>query len=457
MNLKKTVAIAAAAGALAAVSVPAFALENEFHGMYRLRAIMSNYENSGSGVLHAGTAADPTPTLTVFEQRARLQYIAKASADLKLVTHFEIDSSWGDSAYNNGRGIGGGMAADTVNLETKSVYLDFNCPLTGASVKAGIQPVSDAYKGTFVTDDMGGVVASKKFDALTATAGFFRLQDYNIATPGVNASPIGRKNLDFYLLDGKYAVSKDLTVGGSYYLVSSDKTYSNQNVHMFGVNAATKMDNITADAFLAYQTGDALDGAIGSKQDLSAFAAQVAVKADLGAAGTVRGNFLYLTGDDNTSATKTKSDAWQSIDSYSSAGVAVSSASYYDSKMMLLMRNIVNMDTDKALVQFNNNNNRGLTLLTVGYDYKVNDKMAVSANLGYATASEKRLANSASIGTEVNAQVDYKLFSNLTASLQWAYVFLGDGMSKSTGVLLTGGKANADDPYLTALMLNYTF
>ena len=128
MNFKKTVAIATAVGALAAVSVPAFALENEFHGMYRLRGMMSNYTNSGGGALHAGTAADPAPTMTVFEQRARLQYIAKASDDLKLVTHFEIDSSWGDTAYNNGRGLGGGMAADTVNLETKNVFLDFNCP-----------------------------------------------------------------------------------------------------------------------------------------------------------------------------------------------------------------------------------------------------------------------------------------------------------------------------------------
>ena len=126
------------------------------------------------------------------------------------------------------------------------------------------------------------------------------------------------------------------------------------------------------------------------------------------------------------------------------------------------MRNVVAMDSDKAIVNTTNNGNHGLTLLTVGYDYKFNDKLAASANLGYALASEKKIsntvsANSDAIGTELNVQVDYKLFSNLTASLQLAYVWLGDGMNKSTGVLLTGGKANADDPYLTGLMLNYTF
>jgi hypothetical protein len=118
------------------------------------------------------------------------------------------------------------------------------------------------------------------------------------------------------------------------------------------------------------------------------------------------------------------------------------------------------MDTDKAIVNFTNNNNAGLALFTVGYDYKFNDKLAASANLGYALASDSRGANSNSIGTEANIQIDYKLFSNLTASFEGAYVFLGDGMNKdvhSNQNLLVGGVKNADDPYLTALMFNYTF
>ena len=124
---------------------------------------------------------------------------------------------------------------------------------------------------------------------------------------------------------------------------------------------------------------------------------------------------------------------------------------------MLMMRNVVNMDTDKAIVNTTNNNNRGLVLGTLGYDMKINDKLGASANLGFAWVAEKRTANSAFIGTEFNAQVDYKLFSNLTASFQGAYVVLGEGMNKSTGILLPGGAKNADDPYLTALMLGYTF
>jgi hypothetical protein len=465
MNLKKTVAIATVVGALAAVSVPAFAFENEFHGMYRLRGMMSNYTNDAGGVLHAGTTLDPAPTLTVFEQRARLQYIAKTSDDLKLVTHFEIDSSWGDTAYQNGRGMGGAQGADTVNLETKQVYLDFNESLAGTNMKVGIMPVTDAYKGVLIVDDMGGILVSKKIDALTLAGGFFRLQDFNRTSStgtvagGIaleTAKPIGRKNIDLYILDAKFAVSKDLTVGGAYYLISRDDQFNAQNMHVIGGNVAAKFGIITADAFLAYQTGDAILAT--TKQDLSAFAAQAAITANLGAAGTVRGNFLYTSGDDHAANSK-NNDSWQSIPS--GDAMTTSSNSYYDSKMKLLMRNVVNMDTDKALVMYTNNNNRGLVLGTLGYDMKLNDKLGASFNVGFAGVAEKRTANSAYIGTELNAQVDYKLFSNLTASLEGAYVKLGDGMNKQVLVpatqLLPGGKVNADDPYMTALMFNYTF
>ncbi|MDD2309770.1 MAG: hypothetical protein PHH91_09340 [Desulfuromonadaceae bacterium] len=433
MNFKKAATIATAVGALAAVSVPAFALENEFHGMYRLRAMMSNYENAAGGAL-----LDDASTLTVFEQRARLQYTAKANADLKLVTQFEIDSSWGDAAYSNGRGTGGAMGADTVNLETKHVYLDYNCPLTGANFKVGIQAQSDAYKGVLFNDDLAGIFAAKKFGAVTATAGFARLEDAG------NASPVGKKTNDLFLLDAKFAVSKDLSVGGSYYLVRTDILQAKaSDMHMVGVNAAAKFGIVNADAFVAYQGGKELYSA--TRRDVSAFAAQVGAKVNLDKAGTVRADVLYLSGDDGAGST---TNAWQTMDSGVTSSAALTSASnnYYGSKMMLLVRNVYNMDSDKALVY----NLSNLTLLTAGYDAKISDKLGASVNLGYAMLNEKGALSSSSIGTELNAQVDYKMFDNLTASLQAAYVFVGDGAVNGTG-------KGADDPYLTALMLNYTF
>jgi hypothetical protein len=474
MNFKKAAAIATAVGALAAVSVPAMAFENEFHGMYRLRAMVTNFENAGVSLL----GKDSVDT-TLFEQRARIQYTAKASDDLKLVTHFEIDSTWGDTAYNNGRGLGGAQGADTVNLETKHVYLDYNCPLTGANVKVGIQPVADAYKGIIINDDAAGIFASKKFGGVTATAGFSRLQDFNRTTstptttftaaptaanpitPFETANPIGRNTLDLYLLDAKFAVSKALTVGGSYYLLRDNPKGVNRSdsldVHAVGVNAAAKFGIISADAFFAYQAGSELAT---QGRDLSAFAAQAAIKANLDKAGTVRANVLYTSGDDGKSTTKVK--AWQSLTS--GDALTTSSNTYYDSKMVLLMRNVVNMDSDKALVNYTNNANRGLTLITVGYDATITDKLGASANIGYALTSQKYAADqSSSIGTELNAQLDYKMFSNLTTSLTGAYVILGDAKKYTTAAntFTTAAQKAAgvksDNPYLASIMFNYTF
>jgi hypothetical protein len=371
------------------------------------------------------------------------------------------------------------MGADVVNLETKHVYLDFNLDTT--NVKIGIQPTIDSYKGILFNDDVAGIFVTKKFGALTANLAYSRLQDYNRSAANPTAAsnttltsanytnpetsnPIGRANLDLYLLDGKLALSKDLTVGGSYYYIRKDQTYTGQDVHTLGVNAAGKFGIINVDAFLAYQFGDALDGTSTNKLDLTAYALQLAAKVNLGPAGAVRGNFLYTSGDDN--ATDKKSKAWQSLNS--GDAFTTSSNTYYEPGMLLLMRSKWAMDSDKAIINTSNNNNRGVTLFAAGYDATLSDKLSASANIGYGLASEKRGANSTSIGTELNASVNYKLFSNLTATLQGAYVILGDGMNKDVAPratdaagknsnLLDGGARKADDPYLAEIMFNYTF
>ena len=270
------------------------------------------------------------------------------------------------------------------------------------------------------------------------------------------ANPTGKNTLDLYLLDAKFAVSKDLNVGAAYYLVRNNPVgVSNGNtldVHTIGVNANAKFGMISADAFLAYQAGSEIP-AIGvdnvTGRDLSAFAAQVAVKANLEKLGTVRANVLYASGG---KASDSKAKAWQSLNSGDT--LATSSNTYYDSKMVLLMRNVVAMDSDKALVQTINNGNRGVTLVTVGYDATINDKLSASANVGFARANQKQATDkSASLGTELNAQLDYKMFTNLTTSLTGAYVLLADGKKYASNV----ATVKNDNPYLASVMMNYAF
>jgi hypothetical protein len=53
------------------------------------------------------------------------------------------------------------------------------------------------------------------------------------------------------------------------------------------------------------------------------------------------------------------------------------------------------------------------------------------------------------LGTEINTEIGYKLYDNMTASVQAAYLFLGD-FYKVSG-------STPDNPYTTKVMLNYTF
>lgn len=457
--MKKKLVILGAAALTVAAAVPAFAIENEFHGMYRLRAMMTNFQAAGNSPLLSNESRD----FTLFEQRARLQYIAKANDDLKLVTHFEIDSSWGDAAYSNGRGIGGGLAADTVNLETKNVYLDFNVPSTPVNMKVGIQGFMDAYKGIFLFDDVAGAVATGKFGPATATAAFFRTYDSGSpnSTPSTSGNVFGKRNVDLYVLDGKFAPSKAVTVGASYYLANNDVNFSGQKTHTFGVNAAAKAGIADLDAFLIYQGGDELYKTAtntGSAKNLSAFAGQVAAKVAVGPAA-VRAAVLYASGDKGKD--KDNSKAYQNIFASGAAGNApgssTSSGVYYSSNMLILMRNIVNMDSDQSLVSSINNGNRGLQAAFVGADVKVNDKLSASVNIGHAfvdkrdmTSTAKEATTNKNIGTEFNANVNYALYPNLTATLQGGYALLG-------GYTKAGAVKDVKDPYLAGLMMNYTF
>jgi len=84
-------------------------------------------------------------------------------------------------------------------------------------------------------------------------------------------------------------------------------------------------------------------------------------------------------------------------------------------------------------------------------------RMNANANLGGAWNDKKQYTAAGKeedsyLGTEVNLSLNYKLYPTLTATLQGAYVMLGDFYDKKGG----NGK-DPDDPYLTGLMLNYTF
>lgn len=476
MSFKKTMLAVAAVGALsAATAVPAMALENEFHGMYRMFTFLTNAETGGASF---NLNKDARSTFYA-EQRARLMYIAKANDDLKLVTHFELDSRFGGqdtsktsanaantttNKYPNGDS--GGLDADRLILEMKNVYLDFNIPATPVNMKVGVQPYNDAYQGVFGNFDGAGVVASAKMGAFTPTLGWFRIGDNNYYTKAsgvVAGSEIlpGKDSQDLIIVDGKFAVSKDIVVGASYYFVNngkndsaaaaanptavvSDPTTDYQRLHTIGANASANVGPAALSGFFAYQFGD-----YSKTRDISAMAGSAMAKVAAGP-GKVNASFLYLSGNDSTTGDM---KAFRQL-------ATDGSVSYFaPSNMWLLIRNSATINSSSAVGGTDlTKGNVGLIGFFGGYDLTLG-KVLASANVGYAMADKKGTADSSSIGTEINATVGYKVYDNLTASLTGAYLVLGDGINKKTGTRLatTGATADASDPYMATIQLNYVF
>jgi hypothetical protein len=434
------------------------------------------HSNFNNGDPRGGGLRNDARSGFVADQRVRLQYTAKANDDLKLVTHFELDTRFGGINDANYKGIPGGndaglFDADSISLETKHAYLDFNIPGTGVNAKVGIQPWADSYQTIFALADMTGVNLTKKFGPLATQLAWFRFDDNTTngiaansqfaaaggtapatAVPATNDP--GKLTADLIVLDGKYAISKNLTVGASYYNIQRDTTTglridNVELLHMIGLNASVKAGPATINPFFAYQFGDG--NRVGTREtDLGGFLAGVTTKTKVGP-GNINLSAIYLSGDDN--ATDDKNDDFKIINP---------AASYFNAaNMWFLFRNPVGQNSNATITGNDVTlGGRGAMGVFAGYEGTVG-KLFYDANVGWMTAAEERtnagVKEDGAVGTEINAKVGYKMYDNLTASASAAYCILGDGFTSSTAGKRIGGANDADDPYLFNVMLQYVF
>lgn len=459
MNCKKRMlSLTVATALVAAAAVPALALENEFHGAYRMKGFVTNFDDGTLDAYDPAGKDKKAPTNSYVEQRIRLKYTAKASDDFKLKTDFKIDSRWGSGSYDTHRKLGGEIGSDTVNIETRAAYLDFNLPVKPVNIKLGIQAWSDAYDGIFVDTQMAGVLSSTKINDVALSLGWFRLDDSA-------STPFGRNPRDLVVLEGSYAVNKDITVGGSYYMLNdpvdkdtkylagSPRTIAKETVHTLGINSEAKFGVTTLNGYLLYQLGDLDDMATGKNHNINAFAAGLGAKAKL-ETGLLKASFLYASGDKDSGGSKAFRDV-QDLDG--------GTESDYSTDMRMLRKDKFTGPSGKSFISAINNRDQGLIFGSLGYDVDLTQKVFAGANVGFALVAEENASkpnnlstnakNSSNyLGTEINASLGYKLDTSVTVRVQGAYTILG-GYYK--GVAING--ETPDNPYSTNIMLVYTF
>jgi hypothetical protein len=465
----------------------ASAMEHQFNGLIRIKGDFTNFDQAGGNDASAKSTlyrTNPSRSFYYSEQRARLKYTGILDEDVKVIAQFEIDSRWGDTSQGKAnlgstRNQGGAMETDQVNLETKNVYTEFKLGAFPTKVKAGLMPFDDAYKGIFLTTDIAGVMTATTLDKLAINAGWLRGYDnlnFNGATDILPASVAGtggtgavsgynpgRYSLDLGILEAKYALSKELTVGASYYLTYSNLEKQGFNIlSTVGVNAAYNLSNGSVDGFVLFQSGDNPTNNYGQVgQSVSAYAANLAAKLKAGP-GTLRTAVLYASGDNG----KGSVGAFQGVNQL---GNGNATSTYSAAQMTMLLTNTkYAANTDRALINTISNYNQGMMGAFVGYDIDIN-KTFIKTNLGLAAAAENNntfkpknlskndYSNGKFIGTEVNAEVGYKITKNISASLVGGYVMLGDYYKDTVKNSNTGSIETPDNPWKTQVVLNLTF
>ena len=503
-KFQKQMLTIAAAGALTAVTaLPAMAFENEFHGIFNFNTVFSNYNSSTSGNVNfgindvgavpptaaqfaAGNFSDKRKMNNYMEQRLRLQYIAKASDDLKLVTHFEFNTLWGNGAQGGDLDTDGGGT-----IATKHVYLDFNVG-KNFNTRIGLQPYKDTIKGLFIDADAPMVLTTTKMGNYALGLGFSRFGSDQAGTTSFGTR-LGDNNKDLFVMDNKFAFSKDTKAAFSYYFLADYAAATNANgpqlaytgyqnylgnvsqvlynhtaqqaihLHTFGLSGETKLGGLNLSGFAAMQAGHQKKmvgpAATATSRNFHGWAANVAADMKMGP-GKLKTAFLFASG--NTSTNGAQYNGW----------VSSSINSYNESGMMLLARNTYNSPTSTD--QYIRRDVTNIALLTMGYDAKLTDKFNLNGNVGLAWAPSSADApydmktftrnNSDFMGTEINVEAGYQLYKNLKLQAQAGYMILGGYYKNSafkSGTTVANANATTavdpENPYTMRLQARYSF
>lgn len=451
---------------LAAFLVGAFALpataEITLTGFVRTKAWVSNFDRFDAGTVipgpegsgDAGTSIgapglitgrrlleiDTSNSASYVETRGRLKFDAKGE-NVGAVAFFEVDARWGDSQYAVGRNQGFALEGDTVNLETKNLYVWFK-PNADTTVSVGLQGFTDSYRGIiFGVADMAGVFVTGKFAPVNYRLGWAKLQDGSAAGGAGNGTERDL-DVDFYVAEVKFAPTADARLGfNAYYIRDSIAAgiADTINSYYLGVDGSVKLAPVTLSGFFLYNFGTFDDPA--GDTDISAYAANVRADMDLGP-GKFFIEALYTTGQDAGSSD------YESL--LTGSNWALAGSFYHSTDMQILFPNIDDINSSAALAYDVANLGSGLLHVGAGYSQKFSDKVSGKIGLGWLAANEELILDDETQAIEFNGNVNYNLAKGLDLGVYAAYALLGDAYDFVSGT-------DVDDPWLGYARLNYSF
>jgi hypothetical protein len=461
---------------VAAIAAPAMA-GTDINGFYRAKGYVSNYKNYTSANYVNPSPADNSTTHSYVEQRLRLK-LSSGEENVKAVLFLEQDMMWGDASGQVARNQGGAIQGDSINLEAKNAYLWFKLPNTGADFTVGLQSVSDPYRGVFMGGaDMAGILSTAKFAPLSIRVGGFtpwerdtnQADDSQIFIAEARLSPMKELGigLNFYFIrdgaDALGATSGELSTSAAGFLGGVQVVPGVTKIYMPGVNVDFNAGLVKISGFAFAQFGDRVFDSGAPKTKFGGYAADLRVDANAGPAKLFLEG-LYTSGDKPGTTDKIEGVVVaEDFKIFSSA----TQPTIFD--MQILGPNGDDINTSRVLMYTSNNNRAaggyamngvrlGATFIAAGASIKVSDKMTAKAGAGYLRANQlapaalsgTNLNVSKSMGTEVNANVNFNIMKGLDFGLYGAYAWLGDGYK-------VAGSPEPDNLYDAHFRLNYAF
>lgn len=468
---------AAAMAPMAPIGAAAAEVGVDINGFVKVLGYVSDFATPFAGYLNP--SADP-PTSSYGEERTHLRFTA-GNENVRGVAHFEFDQVWGDSAYTNGRNVGGGLQADTNNLETKNLYVWFRLPAAGFDATVGVQSQPDSYAGTFLAADMAGIFANVRRGPGNLRLGYGKFWENDIARSDdvtfylvegeLTPSPEARVGLNFYFLEdqsgklGPTTPPNRVDVDGTPYPVGGlggrggvlpfvpAELAGHHGLRLYqpGVDFSLTVGTLTLSGFGYYQFGEAEqdDGSV----DLGGYAADLRADAPLGP-GKAFFEGLYVSGDGDP-----EDRSYESI--VTGANYNHSAAYYVRTDMYILLPN-ADLVSGFGLAYDVANGSAGFAHLAAGYRQNLTENLTGKVGAGWSQATALRhrdvvpanFANSKSMGTELNASLNYRIYKGLEVGVAAAYAFLGSAYDASAENPVAG---DPDDLWVVVTRLCYTF
>ncbi|MBI5015648.1 MAG: hypothetical protein HZB55_09190 [Deltaproteobacteria bacterium] len=466
--MKKTLLTALCTAALAAIALPAFA-DHQIGGYYRFNGV--------SELMTAVGQADGQTADNYVDQRLRARWQNNINEYVTVVWFGEVDVIYGEGVTKGGAknnqttlndpatgkppvvtgdtqlGGGGRQGGDGVNVETKNAFLAVKIPNTPVSATLGLQGFGDTtFNSVVMNDDLAGVKFDVKTDMVTATVGWFKLSEGNLAegTPA-KAHSLRRSedDSDLYVAQAGLMPVPGLKLMPEFWFANNQQTSSpadNFKQYYAGMGAAFKLAPVDLSAWFVYEWGKNK----GTDVKITSWAASAKAGMDVaGAKLALRGMYFPKS----TDADKQKY--------FTPPNSSNGAFEFYDDNLTIFLADINYMNTSGGRLAMTDGayTPYGMmgAVLSGSFTPPALKQLYVKGGAGYFTLVDDKPGDFAerqgkSLGTEVSAAVGYKVADKADVQLRGGYAWLG----KAYDGLAAGG-SDPDNLYKLAVMVNVPY